>query len=77
MATLEVKNIPDEMFERLRALAAERQTSVDATVRDVLEGELKNAEWWRHWKTLPRTDRVIDAAELLHESRVLRENGLE
>ena len=77
MATLEVKDIPDEMFERLRMLAAERRTSVTAVVRDVLEWELKNAEWWRHWKTLPRTDRVINAAELIRESRTSRENGLE
>ena len=77
MVTLEVKNIPDEMYERLRALAADRKTSVDATVRDVLEWELKNAEWWRHWKTLPRTNRVIDAARLVRESRTLRENELE
>ena len=77
MATLQVKNLPDEMYERLCALAAERQTSVDAAVREVLEWELKNAEWWRHWKTLPRTDRVIDAAEMIRESRTLRENGME
>ena len=77
MVTLQVKDIPEEMYERLRVLASERKTSVDATVREVLEWELKNAEWWRHWKTLPRTDRVINAAELIRESRTLRENGLE
>ena len=77
MATLQVKNIPDEMYERLRLLASERNTSVDETVRDVLEWELKNVEWWRHWRTLPRTDRVVNAAELIRESRTMRENDLE
>ena len=77
MAKLEVNDLSDEMVQRLNELAGERLTSVDALVRDVLDWELKNAAWWSYWKTLPRNDRVIDASELLRESRESRENGLE
>ena len=69
--------VPDEMYDRLRKLASDRQASLDETVREVLEWELKNAEWWSHWKTLPRTERVINAAEIIREVRALRENGIE
>ena len=77
MAKVEINDLSEEMVKRLNELACERQSSVDALIRDVLEWELKKAAWWSHWDTLPRFDREIDAVELLRESRERRENGLE
>ena len=77
MATLQVKNLPDETYERLRALAKQRNTTISATVRRALDRELASAAWWDEWDKAPRFDLKVDSAELLREARELRDAGLE
>ena len=77
MATLQVKNLPDEMYERLRQLAKQRNTTISATVRHALDRELETAAWWDDWDKLPRSNLKINAPELLREARELRDAGLE
>lgn len=77
MATLQVKNLPDETYERLRHLAKQRNTTISATVRRALDRELASAAWWDEWDKLPRYDLNVNSAELLREARELRDAGLE
>ena len=38
MATLHVRNVPDDLYERLKALAEEHHRSLSAEVIDLLQG---------------------------------------
>jgi plasmid stability protein len=40
MATLHVRNVPDDLYERLRRRAASRHRSLSAEIIDLLEGSL-------------------------------------
>ncbi len=77
MANLQVKNLPDELYDQLRELAKERGLTISATVRETLEREVESAAWWRRWDSLPTRNRDFNASELLHEARELRDAGLE
>ncbi|MDP9120378.1 MAG: DNA-binding protein [Acidobacteriota bacterium] len=58
MATLTLKNIPDELYDPLRRSAAEAQRSLDSKVPFRLEASLDG--------------RKLDAEELLMRARVAR-----
>ncbi len=77
MATLQVKNLPEETYEQLRQLAKRRNTTISATVRQAVDRELEAASWWDDWDKTPRSNVKIDSAELLREARKLRDAGLE
>ncbi len=49
--------LPQELFERLRALARERDTSVASVVRMSLENELRHGE-----PAIARTERAVSAS---------------
>ena len=74
MATLQVKNIPDEMYERLRKLAKDRQTTISATVINAVEREIRSAAWRERWQSRPEIDLGVDGATLVKEARA--ENGV-
>ena len=69
MANLQVKNVPDDTYERLRKLAKERKTTISATVLNAVERELRSAEWRERWELRPEIDLGIDAATLVREAR--------
>ena len=69
MATFDVENIPDEMHSRLKQLAKERRTTVNAIVLNALERELRSAEWRERWQLRPETELGIDGATLVREAR--------
>lgn len=77
MATLQVKNLPDETYERLRQLAKRRNSTISATVRRAVDRELEAASWWDEWDKVPRSNIKIDSVELLREARKLRDAGQE
>ncbi len=76
MATLQVKNVPDEMYEQLRQLAKQRNTTISATVCRALDRELQTATWWDEWDKAPRSNLKINSVELLREARQLRDAEL-
>ncbi len=76
MVTLRVENVSEEMYERLKVLASERNCSVSAAVKTVLERELKRSEWWRDWDSQPMTGISIDSAKLIREAREERDAEL-
>ena len=73
MANLQVRNIPDELYERLREHAGKGNRTIRATVLAAVERELAWAEWERSLAEDPTTDLGIDAATLLAEARPARD----
>ncbi len=73
MANLQVENIPDELHERLRRCARERNCTLSAAVLAALERELARWEWRARLAERPPTDLGVPAATLLREARAERE----
>ena len=77
MATLHVRNIPDEMYERIRWLAKKRNSTISATVIAAVERQIRDEEWQEYWEGLPKDDLDVPPSELVYEARTLRDAGLE
>lgn len=77
MATLQVKNLPDELYDDLRKMAKARNITISAAVRNAIERDVANAKWWDRWDKFPTRKISLDAAELLREARELRDAELE
>ena len=73
MANLQVKNIPEELHERLRRHAREHNCTISAAVLTAVERELARWEWRKRLAQRPATDLGIPAAALLHAERAHRE----
>lgn len=73
MANLQVRNIPDDLHERLRRHARARRRTMSAVVLGAVERELAREEWRERLAQRPETDLGIDAAALLAEERALRD----
>ena len=76
MATLQVKNVPESLHERLRRHARERSCTMSAAVLTAVERELARWEWRARLDRRPETDLGIAAAELLQEERSDRDMEL-
>ncbi len=73
MANLQVRNIPDDLHERLRRHARENNCSMSTVVLSAVERELVRWEWRKRLTQHPTTDLGIDAATLLAEERSQRD----
>ena len=73
MANLQVKNVPDGLYERLRSHARERNCTMSEVVLIAVERELERWEWRKRLAQLPKTDLGVEAATLLAEERSLRD----
>ena len=73
MANLQVRNIPDELHERLRRHAREHNCTMSAVVLSAVERELVRWEWRDRLAQRPETDLGVDAAALLADARALRD----
>ena len=69
MVDLQVRDISDELYQRLSWLAEKRNATISSMILDVVEREIQREEWWEHWKTLPKHTREIDSVALLKEAR--------
>lgn len=76
MATLQVKNLPDELYDDLRKMAKARNMTISATVKDAIERDVAHAKWWDRWDKLPTNDIQLDSAKLLREAREERDTEL-
>ena len=73
MANLQVKNISEDLHQRLRDTAAEDHTTISELVRVAIERELTRREWQSTFNTHPPTELHVTASELLREEREQRE----
>ena len=72
MANLQVRNIPDELYQRLRRHVDENSCTMRAVVLAAIERELRHREWQNNLAQRPETHLGTDAATLLTEERASR-----
>ena len=77
MSNLQVRNIPDELHERLRLHARKKGVTISATVIAAIERELNRNEWRERLASRPKTDLGVSASALLIEERARRDAELE
>ena len=77
MANLQVKNIPDDLHNRLRRHARANNCTLSAVVLTAVERELARGEWQERLARRPLTDLGVAAAALLAEERLLRGRVIE
>ena len=77
MANLHVRNIPGELYERLRKHARKGNRTISATVLAAVERELAWSEWESRLAQHPTTDLGVDVATLLAEERAHRDSETE
>lgn len=73
MANLQVRNVPEDLRERLRRRARKTNCSMSAIVLSAVERELARGEWEEYLSQRPRTELRVEAAALLVEERAFRE----
>lgn len=76
MANLHVRNILDDVYERLQRYAGESNRSVSSVVVGALERELARLEWRERLAQRPTTDLGNDAATLVAEERLRRDREI-
>jgi len=64
MATLHVRNVPDELHERLRRVARNSGRTMRSVVLAAIEKELDRSEWRERMSNRPIADLGIPAARL-------------
>ena len=69
MATLQVIDLPDELYERLQAAAMYRGTTVEATVLEAIERQVHRVEWRRRVNLMEPVDLGMNGAELVRDAR--------
>ncbi len=73
MANLQVRNIPDDLHERLRRHARENNCTMSTVVLSAVEREFVRWEWRERLAQRPTTDPGVAAATLLAEERSQRD----
>ena len=76
MANIQVRNVPDELYQRLRKHVDENDCTMRGVVVAAIERELKRREWQQRWEQLPEMELGIAAADLLEEERAARDAEL-
>ena len=78
MANIQVKNVPEELHERLRRYAREENCSMSAAVLAAIERELERSEWRERMANRPIVDLGPGetAAEAVEAERALRDKEL-
>jgi hypothetical protein len=72
MATLQVKNVPETLHQRLRRYAQKHKCTLGDVVLRALERELARGEWHERLAQHPTTDLGVSAASLLEEEHLLK-----
>ncbi|MCY3880487.1 MAG: toxin-antitoxin system HicB family antitoxin [Dehalococcoidia bacterium] len=76
MANLQVKNVPEELHERLRRHALRENCTMSAAVLAAIEKELERSEWRERMANRPIVDLGVPAAQLIEEARAERDKEL-
>ena len=77
MSNLQVKNVPNDLYERLRSYADERNSTISAVVLTAVERELDKANMAKRLAERSSVELTNSAAELVRQERVLRDNETE
>jgi plasmid stability protein len=76
MASLQVKNIPDKLRQRLQRYAREHGCTLGEVVLTAVERELARSEWSKRLARRPTTQLGVSAASLLEQEREQRKSDL-
>ena len=76
MASLQVKNIPDKLRQRLHRYAREHKCTLGEVVLTAVERELARSEWSKRLARRPITELGVSAASLLEQEREQRKSDL-
>ncbi len=74
MANLQVKNLPDSLFQRLEHYARKHHRAVSDIAIEALEREMARYEWHDRLSQRTTTDLGDTAASLLEQERWQREH---
>ena len=77
MSNLQVKNVPDELYARLRDYADESNSTISAVVLSAVERELDKANMIKRLAGRSSVEISTSAAEILRAERALREEATE
>ena len=77
MPNLHLRNVPEDVHERLRHFVEKENSTMSAIVLAAVERELKRLEWQEHWEQIPPLEYDINAAEAIAEARAEREAELD
>jgi len=77
MANLQVKNIPDELHQRLRDHARKQRCTLSDPVLAAIERELARREWRDRLQQRSSMDLGVSAASLPEEERQHRDEACE
>jgi plasmid stability protein len=76
MASIQVKNIPEGLHNKLRRHAREQEITISEIVLEAIEREVARREWHKRFTSRPTTRLRSTAAELLEQERRLRDSDL-
>ncbi|MFN2426771.1 MAG: hypothetical protein ABR587_10050 [Candidatus Binatia bacterium] len=76
MANLQVKDVPDELHERLRNCAARRGTTIRDVVLEAVRHELEHERFLAQLETRTSVELGAPIADLLRDEREERERRL-
>jgi plasmid stability protein len=77
VANLQVKNIPNDLHQRLRHCAQKHKCTLSDIVLVAIKRELDRREWHERLAKRPSTHLGVSAASLLEEERQQRNEELE
>ena len=77
MANLQVKNLPEDLHQRLRSYAQKHHRTISDIALEAIEREMARQEWKEKLSQRPATDLGDSAASLLEQERQPRAPGLE
>ena len=76
MANIQVKNIPENLHNRLRRYAREQGCTLGDIILESIEREVARREWHKRFANRPSTRLRSAAAKLLAEERHQRDSDL-
>lgn len=77
MSNLQVKNVPDGLYERLRDYAAESNLTISAVVLEAVERELAKANMLKRLASRTPVELGVSVAEAIVFERMVREEEME
>ena len=75
-ANIQVKNVPENLHNKLRRYAREQECTLGEIILEAIEREVARREWQKRFSSRPTTRLRSTAAELLEEERRLRDSDL-
>lgn len=76
MASIQVKNIPEGLHNKLRRQAREQEITIGEIVLEAIEREVARREWQKRFTSRSTTRLRSSAAELLEQERRLHDSDL-